>query len=475
MYAPIEIAQDVHDVAIKSVIVSKNSAVRGECVYIYVIVENQGDYVETFNVSVYANTAPVNFPQTVNNLPAKASQNLTFTWDTKNAGEGSYRIKAEASIVPSEVDILDNTLIDGIVNVKLASTIGTSGFYLTTNIPFQRKAFHAAGLHWIFYSDYQNMVYKTSSDGINWSSATTVRPALYGYLFSIWFDGTYVHYAYRDYEGILYRRGQISGSGSITWEAERLVAAGNLWAPNICIDSNGFPWISYRTNIADTQIDMKPYIVKASTVNGSSWDTPKQLSTLDELWWITPLPLTSGKVYVLYSYPKGPIYGNLWNGNTWLATPETATPTGATTEDYGSFSAVARGDNVYLVYLQNFTRNILTLNRTNGVWGQETILVTFDPEEIIYPEPPNPLPTISIDPSKGNLYVRWIRLKLYQIRYDATLKEWGVIETPFGTIFNSPDPRSLSSYYQVWESIVGSTWTEGIDSPYNVTYAYNQT
>lgn len=475
VYTPDVSAQGVHDVAITSVKVSKNNVVQGELVYINVTAQNQGDYTETFNVTAYANTMPIAMPQTINNLSPKTSKNLTFTWNTAAVNEGVYTIKATASIVPSEVDTADNTLINGTVTVRLTATVGTSDFYLSTSLPFQRKAFQANGLHWIFYSDYKNMVYKTSSDGIVWGSPTMVRETLYGYLFSTWFDGTYVHYAYRDYIGIFYRRGLTSASGTITWEPERLAVQGNLWAPNICVDTNGFPWISYRTNYIGTSADTKPYIVKATTVNGSSWGTPKQLYSLDKLWWTVPMPLTSGKVYVLYSYPQGPIYGNLWNDATWLTTPETATPVGSATKDFGSFSSVAKGDDIYLVYLQNFTRNIITLNRTSTGWSPETILITFDPDQIIYPEPPDPLPTISVDSTKGHLYVRWIRLKLYQIRYDATLKEWGVIETPFGTIFNSPDPRSLSSYYQVWDFLVGSVWIEDTASPYIVTYAFQQT
>jgi len=40
-------AQDVHDVAITAVSVSRNTAVRGQLVYIYVTTENQGDITET--------------------------------------------------------------------------------------------------------------------------------------------------------------------------------------------------------------------------------------------------------------------------------------------------------------------------------------------------------------------------------------------------------------------------------------------
>jgi len=473
-YLPAAVAQSVHDVAINAVSVSKNSVVRGELVYINVTAENQGDFTETFNVTVFAGSKPISMPQTISNLPSGASQNLTFTWNTETATEGYHQIKATASMVQGETDISDNTFTDGNISVRFTAIISSSNFYISTNLPFQRKSFYTAGLHWLFYSDYANMVYKTSTDGITWTSPTDVREALYGYLFSIWFDETYVHYACRDTGGILYRRGSISSS-TITWEPEHIVVTGNLWIPNICVDTNGFPWISYRTNNIGTPADTKPYIVKATTPDGSSWDTPKQLSTLDQLWWTVPVPLTSGKVYVLYSYPKGPIHGNLWNGNSWLMTPETATPDGSATRSFGTFASVARGDNIYVVYVHNFTSDIVAINRSSSGWSPETIIGLYDPDLIIYPEPPDPAPTITVDPSNGDLYVRWITQKVYQIKYDGTLKEWDTPVTPFGTIFNSPDPRSLTSYYQVWNSLVSSSWDEGTTTPYAVMYASQQT
>ena len=466
-------AQNVHDVAVTAVSVSENTAVRGELVYIYVTVENQGNYAETFNVTAYAGAWPVSVPQMIGNLPSGESQNLAFTWDTESSAEGYHRIKATASAVLGEIDTGDNTFLDGSVYVRFTAEIGSSDFYISTNLPFQRKSFHTGGLHWVFYSDHANMVYRTSTDGIVWSSPTVVREALYGYLFSTWFDGTYVHYAYRDIAGILYRQGSINGA-TITWGPEYTVVTGNFWIPNICVDTQGIPWISYRTNNISTPLDTKPYIVKATTSGGSSWGTPRQLSTQNQLWWIEPVPLSQAKVYVLYSYPQGQIYGNLWSGTSWLTTPENVTSTDSVTRSFGSFASVAKGNNIYVVYIHKFTRNIMTLNRTTSGWGTETTLVRFDPDEIIYPEPPDPAPTITVDQSKGDLYVRWIRQKVYQLKYDGNLKEWDTAITPFGPTFNSPDPRSLTSYYQVWDSFVASTWAEGTEPPYSVTYAFQQ-
>jgi hypothetical protein len=107
-------------------------------------------------------------------------------------------------------------------------------------------------------------------------------------------------------------------------------------------------------------------------------------------------------------------------------------------------------------------------------WSNETIIVKFEPGDFIIPEVVDSLPTISIDPLKGDLYVGWMMDKLYQTTYNARLGTWGGTETPFGTIFDSPFPRSLSSYYQKSDSIIGSIWVEGTEAPYRVTYAFQK-
>jgi hypothetical protein len=76
------------------------------------------------------------------------------------------------------------------------SAVGTSTTLDATYSPFQRKTFYANGTFWVFYSNGTHMVYSTSTDGSTWTTPTAVRAATVGNRFSVWFDGTYVHYAY---------------------------------------------------------------------------------------------------------------------------------------------------------------------------------------------------------------------------------------------------------------------------------------
>jgi len=105
-----------HDVAITSVTASVTWVLRNETVTILVEAKNEGDYSETFTVTVYANSTELNFTSVT--VASGDTTTLTFSWNTTNVALGSYTMSAQASTVPDEIDTADNTLIDGTVKVK---------------------------------------------------------------------------------------------------------------------------------------------------------------------------------------------------------------------------------------------------------------------------------------------------------------------------------------------------------------------
>ena len=180
------------------------------------------------------------------------------------------------------------------------STIGTSS---SSNAPyrsFQRKSFYANGLFWVFYSDGTNMVYRTSSDGSTWSSASTVRASGDGTQFSTYFDGTYISYAmlptYSGSDTIYYRRGAPNSDGTITWSASEQTVGTSSYttAVSIGVDSSGYPYIAYRA-----QSPRYCFVTKSSTNNGA-WTTasgyPLQLTTVAGYWATIVVPLTNNKM-----------------------------------------------------------------------------------------------------------------------------------------------------------------------------------
>ena len=106
----------VHDVAIINIKCSPAEVYVGQIVNNTVFVKNEGTVTESFNVTTYANTTALD-TLTVTDLFPSNQTTLVLTWNTTGFAKGNYTISAIADIVPSETDIIDNTYVDGIVNV----------------------------------------------------------------------------------------------------------------------------------------------------------------------------------------------------------------------------------------------------------------------------------------------------------------------------------------------------------------------
>jgi len=109
----------VHDVAITGVKASPSTVGVGDTVTITVNASNQGTESETFDVTAYYNSTPIETKATT--LAAGGSTTLTFSWNTTGVAIGTYTIKAVASTVPGETDTADNTLTDGTVTVQTST------------------------------------------------------------------------------------------------------------------------------------------------------------------------------------------------------------------------------------------------------------------------------------------------------------------------------------------------------------------
>jgi len=96
-----------HDVAVTSVVAPTTMVVIGQLVSnINVIVANEGNSTETFDVIAYANTIVIG-TQTSVTLTSGTRTTLTFNWDTTDAAEGNCTITAEA-VLASDADLANN-------------------------------------------------------------------------------------------------------------------------------------------------------------------------------------------------------------------------------------------------------------------------------------------------------------------------------------------------------------------------------
>jgi len=101
-----------HDIAITNVVASPTEVTVGGNVSISVTVKNEGNFDETFNVTIYYNSTTIETAietETDIILGSGNSTIITFKWNTTDVAEGTYKIKAEATVVPNEIDTDDNT------------------------------------------------------------------------------------------------------------------------------------------------------------------------------------------------------------------------------------------------------------------------------------------------------------------------------------------------------------------------------
>jgi hypothetical protein len=323
------------------------------------------------------------------------------------------------------------------------------------------------------------MVYCTSTDGTTWSSATTVRASVDGYQFSVWFDGTYLHYAYAN--GLIYyRRGTPNSDGTITWSAvEQTVSTTYNQAqyPMVSVDSNGYVWIAYRDSDASYT---HPYVIKSGN-NDGTWGTtppdfPYQLSTTAAYNWkgVSIVPLTSGKMLAVYARDSNTVKAKRWDGSAWGT--EVAT---TSTIEYGyEYSAVAQGDDVHLTFLKSSGYDILYVKYTYATnsFGTETTLQAGASL--------TSTPVISIDPSTNDLYVfattkttgtpsGWTANHIYYKKYTASTGQWSswtdwIDESTVGLA----DADLLTCFYQAYNNYIGLEYLTRTSPPYYVKFAF---
>jgi cbb3-type cytochrome oxidase subunit 3 len=107
----------IHDIAVISVQPQSQSIFIGQELTILATVKNKGNSTESFNVTLYYDSTPIQ-KITVYSLPPTNEQTLTFQWDTSNVEAGNYTISAYAEPVPGETNLANNRFTDGTVEVK---------------------------------------------------------------------------------------------------------------------------------------------------------------------------------------------------------------------------------------------------------------------------------------------------------------------------------------------------------------------
>ena len=108
----------IHDVAVLSITPSAISVNQSQILPVGVVVKNEGAATENFTLALYYDNTLIG-SQTILPLAPGAYQTVLFSWNTTGVPGGLFTLKATASTVWGEIDVADNTLVSGPVEVKI--------------------------------------------------------------------------------------------------------------------------------------------------------------------------------------------------------------------------------------------------------------------------------------------------------------------------------------------------------------------
>jgi outer membrane protein assembly factor BamB len=115
-----------HEFAVTEVSFYKTIVGRGYAENLTVTAANLGDYAETFNVTLYANTAPLG-NITVTGLLNATSTLIIFVWNTTGFAYGNYTLSAYIWPVAGETNIANNNFTGGMVYVGIPGDLNGDG------------------------------------------------------------------------------------------------------------------------------------------------------------------------------------------------------------------------------------------------------------------------------------------------------------------------------------------------------------
>ena len=137
-WALVTVSVPTHDIAIINVTSPKTVA--SEIVYIYVDVENQGAFTETFNVTAYANSTSI---ATFTNIALYSRSILTvvFQWNATSTTKGNYIIGANVTSVPGESELKNNVYTNGMLKVTRLGDINGDNMVDILDIAMVARAY----------------------------------------------------------------------------------------------------------------------------------------------------------------------------------------------------------------------------------------------------------------------------------------------------------------------------------------------
>lgn len=359
--------------------------------------------------------------------------------------ETSQNLFAKGRLYPADSEDL---FAKGSVRAPVISEVDPSTEPLRNGA--QRCAFYDEGRYWVFYIDSGNLVYKTSTDAENWSSATTVRALSSMLSFSLHFDGSYMHYAVTDGD-LYYRRGEPQADGSITWSAvEQTAETGSLSRPSITVDSTGHAWILYY--------DGDLWAIKNGNTNGT-WSTDvseTERISFSDVWGVIRAA-DAGKIIATEAIGGAftDLHGKYYDGSSWHSDAISVE------SEPHAFDMAILNDDVLLVWLDPDDNDKIKFKKKTAWvydgWGATVTVVSSGSNF-------SSNPTIAVD-SSGNIYIFYYYNLDEKIRYVKSSDGGSTWDSP--KEFSTQDLEFNSYRYGLAVFIIddkmGIAWTHDTD------------
>ena len=189
---------------------------------------------------------------------------------------------------------------------------------------WERSTIYAQGNYWSFWQNTGTcegqsrcLYYASSPDGTHWNTPVNVGVHVNREDYSITTDGNNVFYArYNETDffvgtcndALLFREGALSTLGTVNWQPEQTVIAGNATtafiSPNLKLDSNGQAYIGFLYSSSGGcggTGNEEPRLIVSSGTNYALWGSQQRLSSAHSAnWGVDLTSLGNGAMYITY-------------------------------------------------------------------------------------------------------------------------------------------------------------------------------
>ncbi|NWG10520.1 hypothetical protein HXY33_02030 [Candidatus Bathyarchaeota archaeon] len=143
VYDTLKFEYTLHDIAIENMKLNKNIVGAACSLRVELNVSNLGYYLETFNLTIYANFTSVTTSSVT--LNCLSSTSTTVSWITTDLAKGNYTVGAYAHPVPKETTTIDNLFTNGWVFITILGDINGDKFVNAEDAVALGVAFYSFG------------------------------------------------------------------------------------------------------------------------------------------------------------------------------------------------------------------------------------------------------------------------------------------------------------------------------------------